>query len=94
VTSQEKSTWVMLVLVTLVYGIYLVVVMGDVAAVPEVRDIAYRGMTLATWPISSGDSSDGHRHRAGPLFAVSGDCLQDRPGLRTLRGRRVRSSPD
>ena len=45
---QEKSTWVMLLSVTLVYGTYFVVVIGDVAAIPEVRDIAYRGMMLAT----------------------------------------------
>jgi hypothetical protein len=48
VSFQEKSTWVMLLLVTLVYGTYFVVVMGDVAAMPEVREIAYRGMMLAT----------------------------------------------
>lgn len=45
---QEKSTWVMLALVSAVYGTYFVVVMGDVAAIPEVRDIAYKGMMLAT----------------------------------------------
>ena len=44
----EKSTWVMLVVVALVYGTYFLVVLGDVAAVPGVRDIAYRGMMLAT----------------------------------------------
>lgn len=47
-TFQEKSTWVMLVLVALVYGTYFVVVMVDVAAIPEAREIAYRGMMLAT----------------------------------------------
>lgn len=46
---QEKSAWIMLALVALVYGWYFAVVF-DVAASQEavVRDIAYRGMMLVT----------------------------------------------
>lgn len=45
---QEKSAWIMVVLVALVYGWYFAVVFGDVASQEVVRDIAYRGMMLAT----------------------------------------------
>lgn len=46
---QEKSTWVMLTLVALVYGLYFAVVLGDIVALESpVRDIAYRGLMLGT----------------------------------------------
>lgn len=45
---EEKSTWVMLALVTLVYGGYFTVVLGDIAALESVSDIAYRGLMLGT----------------------------------------------
>lgn len=45
---QEKSAWVMLALVALVYGGYFTVVLGDIASLDSVRDIAYRGMMLGT----------------------------------------------
>ena len=45
---QEKSAWIMLTFVVLVYGWYFTVVFGDVAAQEAVRDIAYKGLMLVT----------------------------------------------
>lgn len=45
---QEKSTWVMLVLVGVVYGGYFAIILGDIAALEPVRDIAYKGLMVAT----------------------------------------------
>lgn len=45
---QEKSNWVMLVLIAGVYGTYFAVVLGDIASLPGVRDVAYRGMLVGT----------------------------------------------
>ncbi len=45
---QEKSNWVMIVLIAGVYGTYFAVVLGDFASLPGVRDVAYRGMLIGT----------------------------------------------
>lgn len=45
---QEKSNWVMILLIAVVYGTYFTVVLGDIASMPSVRDIAYRGMLIGT----------------------------------------------
>lgn len=45
---HEKSAWIMVALVALVYGWYFAVVFGDLASQEAVRGIAYRGMMLAT----------------------------------------------
>lgn len=45
---QEKSNWVMMVLIAVVYGVYFAVVFGDLASMPGVRDVAYRAMLVGT----------------------------------------------
>lgn len=45
---QEKSNWVMIVLIAAVYGTYFAVVLGEIAELSTVRDVAYRGLLLAT----------------------------------------------
>lgn len=43
---QEKSTWVMLVIMVLVYGWYFAALAGDLGG--DVSDIAYKGLMLTT----------------------------------------------
>lgn len=44
---QEKSTWVMLVIVALVYGTYFAIVFGDLDT-DDVATVDYQGLMLAT----------------------------------------------
>lgn len=45
---QEKSAWLMLALMVVIYGVYFAVVLGDIAVLESVRDFDYRGLVLAT----------------------------------------------
>ena len=45
---EEKSSWVMLIVITVVYGWYFTSVVGDLSAGTVVTDITYKGAMIGT----------------------------------------------
>lgn len=45
---KEKSSWVMLIVIALVYGWYFTSIVGDLSAGAAVTDIAYKGAMIGT----------------------------------------------